>query len=311
VSPSASIVRALEYLCCAQSRAGFWSEWQLPPGESRMWTTAYIGYRLSSLANSHRSAVAEHLDRAAAWLCACGFPNGGWGYSDQTGPDADSTSLAILFLSRLKQPVSEDSLRCLAEFQQSDGGFATYTPAWSWGAWTESHPEVTAAALLAALTARPCSDPGIARGLDYLRGRQRADGLWNSFWWTSCLYATEAALAVLNSADEPLETRRLLASLGQVSPAGAFEVALLLLCLIRTGCERESLCAENARALFSAQLPDGSWPACPMLRLTSREISEPWAVRDAGPVFDDERRLFTTATAAAALSAFFAALGRD
>lgn len=95
---SSSIEAGLHYLRSNQATLGFWSDWQLPPGESRMWTTAYIGYRLSSLPSTYRATIDEHLARADAWLRASEFPNGGWGYAEQTGPDADSTSLALLFL---------------------------------------------------------------------------------------------------------------------------------------------------------------------------------------------------------------------
>jgi hypothetical protein len=132
--------------------------------------------------------------------------------------------------------------------------------------------------------------------------------LWSWFWWTSCLYATEATLAFLQAAGERLDGARLTSSLREVPTPTAFESALLLLCLIRMGNAGEPLAAEHARALQAEQLPDGSWPSGPILRLTSREISEPWLAQDAGPLFGDERRLFTTATALAALAAFEAAI---
>jgi hypothetical protein len=50
------------------------------------------------------------------------------------------------------------------------------------------------------------------------------------------------------------------------------------------------------------QLPDGSWPSAPILRVTKPSSLEPGDAEGlASPVFADDRRLFTTATAAAAI----------
>lgn len=302
---STSIEGGLHYLRSNQASPGFWSDWQLPPGESRMWTTAYIGYRLSSLPSTRRAAVDEHLTRADAWLRASEFPNGGWGYAEETGPDADSTSLALLFLRARGGDVTSD--RRLCAYQQSDGGFSTYTRDASYGAWVQSHSEVTAIALLALLPTPFSLTDRMSAGVRYVRGHQRADGLWSSFWWTSCLYATEATLTFLQAVGEHLDGARLTSSLRVVPTPSAFESALLLLCLIRVGNAGEGLAANHASALQAEQLPDGSWPSRPILRLTSRQISEPWLAQDAGPLFRDERRLFTTATVLAALAAFEAA----
>ena len=304
---STSIEGGLRFLRSNQAPPGFWSDWKLPPGESRMWTTAYVGYRLSAIPRRRRATVDEALIRADSWLRASAFSNGGWGYAEQTGPDADSTSLALLFL-RLRggDAPAEGRLRT---YQQPDGGFSTYTRDASYGSWVQSHPEVTATALRALLRTPFARTDRMAAGLRYVRGQHRADGLWSSFWWTTCLYATETTLAFLDAAGDHLDGARLMSSLREVPSPTAFESALLLLCLIRMGNAGEPLAAEHASALLGEQLPDGSWLNRPSLRLTSRDISEPWLAQDAdaGPLFEDERRLFTTATVLAALAAFEAA----
>lgn len=298
---SRSIERGLHYLRSNQAGDGFWSDWQLPPGESRIWTTAYVGYRLSAFPPEHRALVDQPLARAAAWLRASEFSDGGWGYAEQTGPDADSTSLAMLFLRTCGDSISD---RRLPAYQQTDGGFSTFTRNQSYGSWVQSHPDVTATALLALLPTPFSLTDRLGAGIDYVRSRQRDDGLWNSFWWTSCLYATEATLAFLQEAGESFDRTRVTASLFHVPTTASFESALLLMCLMRAGAGHAPLAAEHAEALQAAQLPDGSWPSRPILRLTSREICEPWLVQDAGPVFQDDRRVFTTATVLAALAAF-------
>src|SRR5262245_13577901 len=89
-----AIERALAFLAARQDPSGFWSDWDLPVGPSCMWTTAYCGWRLAQCASAPRVM----LDCAAGWLQANQLEGGGWGYSESTGGDADSTALGILFL---------------------------------------------------------------------------------------------------------------------------------------------------------------------------------------------------------------------
>src|ERR1700722_10729424 len=86
---------SLEYILSRQRRDGSWGDWALPPGESSIWTTAFVGCRLTGL--------------AATWLEERIFSDGGWGYNEEVGSDADSTALAILFLASQGKRVSEDS----------------------------------------------------------------------------------------------------------------------------------------------------------------------------------------------------------
>ena len=248
----------------------------------------------------------EQLMRAEAWLRAAEFAGGGgWGYSELTGPDADSTALALLFLRAQGRPVTSD--RSLHAYQQADGGFSTYTRDASYGGWVQSQPDVTATALLALLPTAFVLTEGLPAALRYVQRQQRADGLWNSYWWTSCLYATQAMLACLSAAGERLDSARLTASLCRVPARTPFESALLLMCLTQLGNASHHVAAAHARLLQAGQLPDGSWPSQSMLRLTSREISEPWLLAEPGLLFRDEKRLFTTATVLAALGRFEAA----
>jgi squalene cyclase len=300
-----AIDAGLDFLRANQDDAGCWCDWQLPPGQSRMWTTAYIGYRLSSLPGGRVGAIVDSLTRAEAWLRAAELPGGGWGYSPETGPDADTTSLALLFLRARGVPIGEDSRQRVRSHQQADGGFSTYTGGSSWGSWIQSHPDVTAVALQAlSVTATSASSAELGQGMRYVREHARADGLWESFWWTSCLYATEAMLAFLREAVEPLDGARLMASLRTVPTPAPFESALWLLCLLHLGGAAGGLASDRAAALVSDQRPDGSWASHPVLRLTSRHVREPWNAEDSAPLFADDRRLFTTATVVAALAAY-------
>ena len=295
-----TLAAGIGFLLAAQAADGSWRDWQLPPGESRTWPTAYVGFRLSGLAGPGAAMVAEPLRRAAEWLRTEEHAAGGWGYAPITGPDADSTALAAAFLYAQRAP-SRRAARVLLAHQRADGGFATYTRTWSHGAWTISHPEITAAAILALVGDHWDAADALSRAIAYLRQVRRPDGLWPSYWWTSPLYATEVALAASGSADSACTRQRTARAVREMAAPTCFELALQVLCLVHLGDhEGASACAA---ALSANQSADGSWPSGPVLRLTHRHVDQPWLAADAGPTFADEGRTFATVTAVAALQA--------
>jgi len=278
-----AIERGLAFLAACQDASGFWSDWELPVGPSLMWTTAYCGWRLAQCG----SAPLSMLEAAADWLEANELEGGGWGYARSTGADADSTALGILFLQSLRRRAPAAAVRRLLDFRRNDGGFATYGPDQSFGAWTASHVEVTAAAALALANDRTA--PGVVdRAAAFVRRKRRPDRLWDSYWWTSPWYATAMAVRLLG---EPARWESRPALL-DIHPLGCFEAALRIL-----------LIGEGKEELSGAQNADGSWPSAPILRLTHRDVYSPHTAADAGPCFADPRRVFTTATAVSALAA--------
>ena len=298
-----SLDAGLEFLLRRQSRAGCWSDWDLPPGPSDSWTTAYIGCQLAVLPRPLRSRSQPAMRAAAQWLVQHESKGGGWGYNANVGADADSTAYALQFLS--SDPVAGPgaSCDCLIAYQQPDGGFSTYPPDAGLGSWGTSHADVTAVAARALLSNRGLGSRALARASEYLLRRRKADGTWDSFWWTSPLYATTAALSLLHATEPHLDLARTHETLVSIAVENAFERALLIEALTQTradeGCQRLATLVEQ---LVSEQLPDGSWASTPILRLTHRQCSDPAATKSAGPLFADPDRLFTSATGLRALS---------
>lgn len=276
-----AIERALVFLAARQDASGFWSDWELPLGASRLWTTAYCGWRLAQCASAPRSM----LERAAEWLQANELQGGGWGYAECTGADADSTALGILFLRAMGRSAPTATVHRLLSFRRDDGGFATYGFDQAFGSWTASQVEVTATAALALRAIGTAADL-VDRAGDFVRSRRRADGLWDSYWWTSPCYATEFAVRLLG--DRARQDSCL--AMRHIHPSSCFEGAL-----------RALVVGEGCNELRSAQNPDGSWPSARVLRLTHRDLYDPEKVSDAGPCFADPRRVFTTATLVNAL----------
>src|SRR6266404_5070315 len=124
-----------KYIRDKQSKDGRWTDWQLPPGRSSTWTSAYIGYKLRLLPTHLAENVARARRTAAEWLLANEFPGGGWGYNESVGIDADSTAYAILFLASEGFSIPHGSYDRLKSFQRQDGGFSTFQPSDDVGSW--------------------------------------------------------------------------------------------------------------------------------------------------------------------------------
>jgi hypothetical protein len=295
-----AIAAGVNLILSLQSAEGCWTDWNLPPGCSSTWTTAYVGYKLGSLPQHLKDKVAPHILAASDWLLDNAFADGGWGYNVAVGPDADSTSFAILSLASAGQRVPESAYTHLARYQRSDGGFATYLPGDGSGSWTISHPDVTPIALLALLTQAVPDRRALHAGIDYVLQQQTPEGLWHSFWWDSCLYGTEASLSFLDTASVESAVP---ANPSRRSPANAFETALLISSLLyidRLG--QHATILDLADTLIAQQQPDGGWQTMPILRITRRDCLEPWDADDPGPLFPDLCRLFTTSSVVHALS---------
>jgi len=300
----------VRFLLGQQHPDGHWSDWQLPPGPSDQWTTAYIGARLAATPEPLRSGTAEARRAAATWLIEHQRPGSGWGYCDVVGADADSTAWSLLFLSAEQVQVDRSSCDFLAGFQRPDDGFSTYGAESGLGSWCDSHVDVTAVAARA-LSCWPAHEFGtiVGRTLDYLDRQQRPDGLWDSFWWDSPLYSSAAVLAVMREAGRAIDAGRIATALERTPADNSFEQALLLECLAQCGSAGEARAAAVQEAMLGAQLGDGSWPSAPILRLADWRVTDPAERRNTGTLFADPNRLFTTATAIAALALTHALAG--
>jgi hypothetical protein len=290
----AAIRRGTAFLQARQAPDGSWTDWELPPGPSTAWTTAYVGLRLTTL---RAPALGPPLARAGRWLLAHRFPDGGWGYSPAVESDADTTSLALLLLAALGTPAPPQAHAFLRGFQREDGGFSTFRPDGLAGSWGNSHPEITPVAVMA-LRAGCFPSAAQARAFAAIRRARRPDGLWDAFWWASPLPATEANLACLAARGrlEPPPD----ALLALPPPEDALQAALLL-SLSAVHAKVERLTALS-RPLLTAQAGDGAWASAASLRIPSRSVDRPWDGPATGPLYADPKRLFTTATALAALA---------
>ncbi len=292
-----SIISSLEYILSYISDDGSWADCQLPPGWSDAWVTAYVGYKLRHVPGRLRKRTADSTLSASKWLLRNEYPDGGWGYNMEAGSDADSTAYALLFLVSEGVEVPVRSYKHLMKFQCGDGGFSTYLANSRTDSWRAPHPDVTPIALQALLTKYVRKNPSIKKGMKYVLKQKTVDGLWNSFWWDSFLYGTEASLSLLDAIGARFDKAKTKESLLRVSPKNAFESALLISCILYTFAELgDTNVFELVNQLVQEQRTDGSWESVPIIRLTKNDCFEPWTCKDAGRLYQDPKRLITTST---------------
>ena len=333
-----SLDKAFGFIERSQNPDGLWSDFLTLAGESTFWVSGYVGYAMS---RHDRSQKDGWLEEVALRILDHQHEDGGWGYGPGVPPDADSTSWCLRFLSSIGTKNPESCARAsrflLKHQNQADGGFRTYfSPAdvgrymglygsIPFDGWLSSQLCVTAVAVEA--LAESGYPDGTEKARDLIRKSQTEDGFWNSYWWCERIYATVHCMGALESGKTGDDARLLdraqewIAGMqmtdgswsGYEDDKGVpFWTALALRGLM-AGHEPDvsRRIIRGVDWLVSSQLADGSWPSGYMLRIPLPSMKDPWNQpfwsldgRAINALIRDHRRLFTTATAFAALSEY-------
>jgi squalene cyclase len=327
-----ALARGVEFLLDRQCEDGLWRDFQTPAGEASTWPTAYIGTALYGVGIGGAAA-----ERAASALVSRQHRDGGWGYNEETPTDADSTSWALLLLTRTRDRsgACQRAGRCLARHQRRhSGGVATYAEAgpirrymglarWvPYRGWCRPQTEVTAVAGRAQdALGSGAPRARAAAAWRYVRHRQEADGSWSSYWWTTPHYATQQAVAlavcmhdldaIRQATGWAIRTQRPDGGWGVPGAAvpSSFTTALSLSVLAVSDLDVQMPLTRARDALVGLQRADGGWPSAAALRIpmpsdASRSGKRQGLVQFApGIVVVDHHRTFTTATCVAALTA--------
>ena len=304
-SPSATTLRraldlGVSFLRRRQSRNGVWKGFRLPPGPATTWLTAHVAWVCEEV-----PALRDARTRAALHLRHIGPEDGGWGYNRRVGVDSDSTAQALLVLGCYPSTVPHFLLETLLRAQLPEGGFATYSPrAGRVSGWHAAHPDVTIVAVAA--LRRYGLHEAEERALEWLAGEGLRSG-FASYWWPGTAYGLWARARV--HVRGPGMTTAVTAALAGALPTP--QGAQLLAAALALGLEGEHEKTTEAAAaqILGTQLTDGSWPCSPCLRVTDPRETETLPELP-GRVYADERRIFSTAHAVAALQAMFDRVGR-
>jgi squalene cyclase len=325
-----ALERGVRFVLARQGHDGLWRDFDTPAGEACQWPTGFIGSALPL-----NGGTANELERAADTLVSTQNPDGGWGYNGDVPTDADSTAWVLRFLTRLGRngDVCRRAASCLMRHQRSrTGGIATYSESgpirrfmklgrWVpfWG-WCTPHTEVTAVAGQALSSASCAGTPAEARAAwRFVSSRQRGDGSWSSYWWTSPHYTTLQAVEFASTVGDRAAVRRAVlwamvtqrdsGGWGQVGAAdSAFASALAVSIFLRANADHDHL-QRGVMRLIELQQADGGWVSQPIMRIPLPPDRNPnrdgsWRpVRFGhGIVVADQHRSFTSAACVAALA---------
>ena len=285
-----ALTDAVRYFQWTQSDGGSWSDFQLPVGASDQWVTAYVAYALARAGKvGAQPDATTTAERAADWLAHQRTYAAGWGYNGITGPDSDSTAMAIALFDELGRPVAEPDRGFLRDHWRTAEGIATYDGPHAWG---EGHWDVTPWGYLGMTS----QDQAAHRGqfLAALRSNMTGGGLWRSYWWRHPYYSTYVTLEVLErlgvAAPEPE---------ADTSPAlppidNPFDLACYvgILCLRSSSDPRLDV---HLRTLLNSQQRDGAWSGSANLRVTENTCYRPWDDPQ-GTYYEDHQATVTTAT---------------
>lgn len=287
----------LAFLIGQQAVDGYWRDYSLPVGGSEGWVTGYVTVALAQAAScapgESVDALIDAARRGAEWLTLRRHYARGWGFNKRTGQDADSTAWAIRAIDAVGGSVDMVDRDFLASHWDVSGGVRTYLN--GPGGWGRAHPEVTAVAVLAL---GPTHPDEVRSGLDYSRAIRLPDGSWPAYWWNTSHYATllqvemRSVLGCLSGDERPVISGK---------PEQRVNNAFDLACVVATSALSHlpaPITADLARELVALQLPDGSWPSSPCLRLTDPSDAA-WR---RGRSYPDQARIYTTATAVRALA---------
>lgn len=319
---------SLRYLSANREDDGCWTDFMTSAGQSKLWVTAYTGLQLAEV---RLGAVLAH----EAFNVSYYLPNS---YNDSILQDGDSTNFAMGLRYKAWGEATDAQLQNWLSFMNADGGWVTYQdaerlrkrlelpPHVPVDAWLSPKLCVTAAAAYVLQFYRRTHAAEYEASCAYLRQHQQANGCWESYWWSSPVYATAyAVLALAGSATSQTSRAKGLewlasqqldtgawADLTAGGQGSCFYTALALKALLSDETGTYLPASERgATWLLGRQTTDGSWTTSRILRIPATNVSQPNQVRQwrnssfgVNVLVDDHNRIFTTATVFNALGAF-------
>ncbi len=213
------------------------------PCVSPIWDTALVAHAMMEVGGEKEVESAkvaldwlkpkQVLDVEGDWIeKRPGVRPGGWAfqYNNAHYPDLDDTAVVVMAMDRARgQGAGEKYDEAIARgrewllgLQSKDGGWAAFDadnleyylnniPFSDHGALLDPPTEdVTArcVSMLAQLGETSATSPALARGIEYLRRTQLADGSWFGRWGINYIYGTWSVLCALNAAgiahDDPV-----------------------------------------------------------------------------------------------------------
>jgi Prenyltransferase and squalene oxidase repeat len=312
----------------SQTVNGRWNGFPTLAGESDIWVTGFVLAHICSLCKQK-----DVLKESQNFLLQSIHPSGGWSYSAQVPPDADSSSWCLMALQLCAgfTGLALEKARAFLWSHFTSTGISTYhvesgirefisaPDNETIVGWTAAHPDVSIAAILADI-----QDEKVPAILNWLINRQTDEGFINSYWWRGPYYTTTLLLRALTRLKQHLPgehaaitaaalVRNQLGDGGfSLDPSGGndpFTTALALESfthLSYLGHQPERMKCGNA--LLLSQQDNGSWAGDFILRIPAPFVKDPsqvesWNCGNGGgnSFIEDKGGVFATAMACYAL----------
>lgn len=288
------------YLLRRQSNDGFWRDYQLPPGMSEAWSTAWVGWCLAH--NTSRKPVQHSLRMAAFALRRVRKPTG-WGYNRGTSADADSTAWSVRFLEIAGIHNAIITTHTLESYLDGQGRAHTFLEKVN-GSWADAHADVTPVVGLA-LLASGASVQTIQKVRRAILNACSPDGVWKSFWWPTDAYASLWSLEFLRRTGGIPKclvnnVRRWLERGNE--ELNTFDCSFRLLIVITLGLYYEQLAFQLTNRILDLSNGERGWEPSSFLRLPPKFDER----EGEGDLFPDTEGLMTTSIACLALTRWLA-----
>lgn len=310
-----SIEIALRHIKTHQNIDFSWSDFMTSAGAGKAWVTGYVGMQLAEYFKDDecvKNAVKAITENPEDYLS----------YNQSIFQDGDSTTFIIGLLSYYRL---EDSnlLYKWEKFFTPEGGWLTYNeekplrkrlelpediPVQAW--LSPQNCVSAAAAYVLALK----KDPKLGETLTFLKNRMTKEGYWDSYWWTSPVYATSYSVMAMAGNNNNLAGKGA-AFLNDLQDSdgswlnpftekpNAFYTALALkTLLVYDSKQYTKTIKKGINWLLKNQTTDGSWTTDRILQIPATDIQDPktvthWRSSSFGVncVTDDHNRVFTTA----------------
>jgi hypothetical protein len=315
---SNAIHNAFNYLETNQNEDGSWSDFMTSAGTGKAWITGYVG-----------SQIAEHfpdtpsLQKTKKLLLE--DVESLLSYNDSIFQDGDSTTFILSLTQQLNLPNQEIRTNWF-NYLHASGGWQTYIHEQPLRERLELPEDVSVTAWFspkvcvsaAAVTILKEIDPSaFNKTAAYLVKNINSSGYWESYWWTSPVYATAYAIIALANLPEHKTTCENACNwlLTQQQPDGswlnpptakpnAFYSALALNSLLAFDKTlHKSAIKKGVNWLQNNQTTDGSWQTDRILQIPATGVEKPQSVKNwrnssfgVNCITDDHNRVFTTST---------------
>ena len=321
-----ALQKAFNYLEINQNKDGSWSDFMTSAGTGKAWITGYVGLQLAEfypevpLLHTTRRLLFENADSLLS-------------YNDNIFQDGDSTTF-ILGLTHQLNLSNQNIKSNWFNFLHSSGGWQTYIYEQplrrrlelpkdiSVKAWLS--PKICVSAV-AAMILKKLDEPIFNQTTAYLAKNVNTAGYWESYWWTSPIYATTYAIRALAGLSEYEAICQNACNwlLTEQTPDGswanpptdksnAFYTALALNALQAFDrAKHDEAIEKGVNWLLNNQTTDGSWATDRILRIPATDVENPTTVKNwrnssfgVNCITDDHNRVFTTSAVLNFISAY-------